>query len=975
MGCPNCGVLNPPEADRCQKCDTPLPKEGATLTSFAPSGWSAPAVEVTETAKPGELQPGTVLANRYEIVRVLGEGGMGAVYQARDRELDRMVALKIIRSELAGNAEILRRFKQELILARQVTHKNVIRIFDLGEAEGVKFITMEYIEGDDLRTLLRTRGKLPPSEVVNIMEQVCRALDAAHSEGVIHRDLKPQNIMVDKQGKVYVMDFGIARSTLLPGMTQTGALIGTPEYMSPEQAKGVELDARSDLFSLGIIFYELLTGQAPYRAETAMALLWKRLEERARPPSELDSTIPRPLSDIVCKCLEADREKRYAGAAQLLEDLESLHGPRPGTRAVSARAAAMSRNLKWGLAGALVVVLVMAGVIFRMKKFSGPPPAPSPVTLLVADFDNKTGDAVFDGTLEPVLGIALEEASFINLFNRGQARKMGAQLRADSARLDESLARLVALREGVFAVVAGSIAPERNGYKIYVTTVVPATGKSMVQEDLFASSKQDVLTAASKIAARIRKGLGDKNAGSGGASAAETFTAGSIEAAHEYALAQDSQWAGRWDAAIEHYQKATQLDPNMGRAYSGIAAVYANTGRPQDALRYYQSALSKIGRMTEREKIRTRSSYYLAVRNPDKAIDELDLLVKKFPSDTAGISNLALAYFYRRDMVHAIELARRYLEIYPKNVPQRNNLGLYAMYAGDFDTAIREQQEALKLNPEFELAYVGMALSQLGKGQLADAAATYARLERLSPRGASMAAQGLADLALYEGRSADAAALLEKGIAADSQAKNLDAAAIKLATLAQATLLLGRSGPARQAADRALAASQETSVLYWVATAYLYSGQESKAMNIARQLDASLEPDPRAYAKLIEAEAQLRRGNGAEAVRTAQASQGISDTWLGRFTLGRAYLERKAFIEASSEFDTCLRRRGEATAAFLDEAPTYHLIPAIYYYLGRAQEGLNSPAASESYKTFLAAKGKGGQDPLVADARRRLGSP
>ncbi len=968
MGCPNCGVLNPPEADRCRKCDTPLPKEADTLTSFAPSGWSA-AVAVARTAKPGELQPGTVLANRYEIVRILGEGGMGAVYQARDRELDRMVALKIIRSELAGNAEILRRFKQELILARQVTHKNVIRIFDLGEAEGVKFITMEYIEGQDLRTLLRTKGKLPPSDVINIMEQVCRALDAAHNEGVIHRDLKPQNIMVDKQGKVYVMDFGIARSTLVPGMTQTGALIGTPEYMSPEQAKGVELDARSDLFSLGIIFYEVLTGQAPYQADTAMGLLWKRLQKRARRPIELDSTIPRPLSDIVSKCLEADRDQRYASAAQLLEDLESLHGPRPGTRA-----AAMSRGLKWGVAGTLALVLAVAGIAFRMKRLSAPPPKMPPVTLLIADFDNKTGDSVFDGTLEPVLGIALEEASFINLFNRGQARKTGSRLRTDSTQLDESLARLVALREGVTAVVAGSIAPERSGYKVYVTTVNPATGKPTLREDVFAFSKQYVLAAASKIAARIRKGLGDTSAGSLLGSAAETFTAGSIEAAHEYAQAQDSQWTGKWDEAIEHYQKATQLDPNMGRAYAGIAAVYANTGRTQDAAHYYQLAVSKIDRMTDRERLRTRSGYYLLVRNPDKAIDELNLLVKQFPSDTAGISNLALAYFYRRDMAHALELARRYLDIYPKNVPQRNNVGLYAMYAGDFDTAIREQQEALKLNSQFELAYVGMALSQFGKGQLADAAATYARLEKLSPRGASMAAQGLADLSLYEGRSADAAALLERGIGVDSQAKNKDGAAIKLVTLAQANVLLGKSGPARQAADRALAASQDTGVLYWAARTYISAGAESKAMNLARQLAASLEPDPRAYAKLIEAEAQLQRANGLEAVRLAQAAQGISDTWLGRFTLGRAYLDVKAFVEASSEFETCLRRRGEATAAFLDESPTYHLIPTVYYYLGRAQEGLNSPAAAESYKTFLAAKEKGGQDPLVADARRRLGT-
>jgi len=224
------------------------------------------------------LAPGTLLAGRYEVLQLLGRGGMGAVYKARDKELDRFVALKLIRPEFARNPEVLRRFKQELILARQVTHKNVIRIFDLGQSDGIKFITMDFVEGHDLRHLLQERGKFPPSEAAKIMLQICRALEAAHAEHVIHRDLKPQNVMLDKRGRVFVMDFGIARSAHLPGMTQTGALIGTPEYMSPEQARGETLDERSDVFSLGVIFYEILTGKPPYPSDTPLATRWKRMQ-------------------------------------------------------------------------------------------------------------------------------------------------------------------------------------------------------------------------------------------------------------------------------------------------------------------------------------------------------------------------------------------------------------------------------------------------------------------------------------------------------------------------------------------------------------------------------------------------------------------------------------------------------------------------------------------------------------------------
>jgi len=306
----------------------------AVVANAGATGWSVP-IQKKHTGPFGPLEPGAVLGDRYEIIKSLGEGGMGAVYKATDRELDRLVALKVIRPELAGHPEILRRFKQELILARQVTHKNVIRIFDLGMADGRKFITMEYIEGRDLKSILVERKKIPASEAVPIIRQICRGLEAAHTEGVVHRDLKPQNIMVDAGGRVWVMDFGLARSMELAGMTRTGALMGTPDYMSPEQARAEKVDARSDLFSLGIIFYEMITGVLPFQAETLMATLLKRVQEKAAPPCELDPAIPRQLSAVVMKCLEVDREKRYQTTGEMLADLGGDSSSGSGSGAVA----------------------------------------------------------------------------------------------------------------------------------------------------------------------------------------------------------------------------------------------------------------------------------------------------------------------------------------------------------------------------------------------------------------------------------------------------------------------------------------------------------------------------------------------------------------------------------------------------------------------------------------------------------------
>src|ERR1700730_13233723 len=402
MQCPLCLTENPATADRCGKCSTPLPISDVTIS---PTGvgrteaWSVavPPRPSSEAAAKGQLEPGTVLAERFEILQLLGQGGMGAVYKARDTELERLVALKLIRPELASHPEILRRFKQELILAREVTHRNVIRIFDLGQAQGIKFITMEYVEGRDLKGLIHEKGKYTAEEAVPIVLQIAAALEAAHRAGCVPRELKPQNVMTDKDGRVYVMDFGIARSLEHQGMTQTGALMGAPEYMSPEQAKGEKVDARSDLFALGIIFYEMLTGISPFKADTAMAMMFKRTQERATPLSQLNLGVPAIISDIVSKCLEIKTEERYQSAREVISDLEAWKGGAPHSTIVptSRRIRYAPSYQKWLVIGTVAAILASAGYVFRDKLSLRPAVAPAPaapIALAILPFHNASTD-------------------------------------------------------------------------------------------------------------------------------------------------------------------------------------------------------------------------------------------------------------------------------------------------------------------------------------------------------------------------------------------------------------------------------------------------------------------------------------------------------------------------------------------------------------------------------------------------------
>jgi len=917
------------------------------------------------------------LGGRYEILQTIGEGGMGAVYKAEDRELGRTVALKVIRPELASNPDILQRFKQEILLASKITDRNIIRIYDLGDAEGVKFITMEFVEGDDLRHILQRQGKLPPAEAVDIMEQVVSGLRAAHRVGVIHRDLKPGNIMRARDGRVLVMDFGLARSLQGDGMTRTGTMLGTMEYMSPEQAQAKDLDARSDIFTVGLILYELLTGIMPYQAESAIASLLKRTQQRAIPISDIDKNVPGVLSNIVSKCLERDPALRYPSSDDLLADLHAWQG-KGGPSKVSASTAGLwlnrIRELSWSwiaLVALLLVVMVAATAWYFSRKKTVAVVAHAPVSVLVADFQNNTSDSLFDDTLEPMVNVALEGASFINAYNRGNARRLAGKLPNPTSKLDEQAARLVAVSQGVSAIVTGSLSRRSDGYRLSVEAIDAVTGKTLATANVTAANKDAVLLEVPKVAAPIRKALGDTTPESVQLAATQgSFAASNLEAVHQYGIAMEEQSAGKMQDALQSFSKAAELDPNFARAYAGMAATSRSLGNEENAEKYIKVALEHVDRMSERERYRIRGLYYLYSGDFAKCIEEYTALVKLYPADNLGHNNLAGCYNELHNYPKALEEMQSALQTTPNSAMYRLNISVLSTYTGDFQTAEQQARTVLQSNPSFEQAYEFLAYAQLGQGQLAQAAETYQKVGKLGPLGASISASGLADLALYEGRFSEAARILESGAAADLAAKN-SREAEKFAVLAYTQLLWGHKGAALEAAKRALLNTQKVNVRFLVARVLVEAGETQKARALAASLGSELNPEAQANAKLIEGEVALHDKDARQAIQLFTEANKLLETWVGRYDLGRAYLEAGLNVEADSEFDLCLKWRGEAME--LLDGPTYGYFPPVYYYQGRVRDGMKSSGAADSYRTYLSIRGKSSEDPLVPEVRRRLG--
>jgi tetratricopeptide (TPR) repeat protein len=1019
MSCPGCGRETSASQERCPACGTILTatlgtgaftaisdsiaQASAAATGSFPVTGNLDAVTqgehtraVAQTRSPGAdsgaldwkgpLQPGEAFGSRYHIIRLLGMGGMGAVYQAWDSELGVAVAIKVVLPGVASDpeaaADVERRFKRELLLARQVTHKNVVRIHDLGEIDGIKYITMSYVEGSDLASILRQQGALPVARALAIARAVASGLAAAHAEGVVHRDLKPANIMIEKNDDALIMDFGIARSTgrgvaerlsgisappgSLPGgqalnRTMVGTVVGTLEYMAPEQAKGQAVDQRADIYSFGLIVYDMLVGRSrAQRSTSAIAELQARMSQ---PPPSVKASVPEvpdPLDRLISQCLDPDRDKRFATTVDLVAALNKLDDK--GGLIPIAR-----RITRWGVAATAALVVVLLGVTyFVTRRAVEPVQAHDPVSVLIADFQNGTNDPSFDGTLEPTLRRGLEDAGFVTAYDRGRIRPTFGVAPPDV--LNEANAREFAVRQGLGVVVSGSIESRGSGYDVGVKAVQAVTGDELVNTRSRASSKDEVLAVATRLVTTVRRALGDETSDSAQIFAMRSISAASLEVVRYYAVALEAQSDGKYEQAREAALKAVELDPTFGMGYSLLGGMSRNLGNLQDAEKYGNQALSYLGGMTERERFATRGFYYRVTGDHQQCVKEYGEMTARYPADVGAHNQRALCLSKLRDMRESVDEIRQAVQILPKRVLFRSNLAVYAAYAGDFQTA---EKEARAIPEPNDLAMLAIAFAQLGQGLLTEASGTFDQVKSTSPRGASWAASGLAHMALYEGRFSDAARLFEQGAAADLASKNSDRAARKLTSLAFTELSRGRTAPAIAAAERALQSSNAMEVRFLAARVFIQAGAVDKARPLAAELSSALPAEPQAYGKILEGAIALKNGDSRQAIKILGDANSVLDTWIGHFDLGQAFLKEGALPQADSEFDRCIQRRGEALALLVDEEPTYGYFPTAYYYQGLVRQGLKNASFADSYREYLNIRGKSTEDPLLPDVRKR----
>ncbi|MCW8844927.1 MAG: tetratricopeptide repeat protein [Gammaproteobacteria bacterium] len=625
---------------------------------------------------------------------------------------------------------------------------------------------------------------------------------------------------------------------------------------------------------------------------------------------------------------------------------------------------------------AFLVIALSFSLYMNFTRKGGPivEAIPDPVSILIADFNNETGETIFSGTLEQSLALGLEGAPFISSFSRDTARQVAEQLKP-GATLDGAAAQLVAVREGIKMVLQGYIKPEGSGYLMGVSAVNTETNEEVVNSEVKARDRAAVLSAIGELATAVRKELGDVSA-DGIEAARETFTAGSLEAAHLYLEGKDLSNHGEDDKAIEKYKLALEADPKFGRVYAGWANSAHRLGRQDESQQAWEKALELLDSMTPREKYRTLGNYYLSTTgNYAQAIESFNQLVERYPADDASYNNLAVAYFLNLQFPEAMDAGRKALAIYPKIAIYRGNYALYSMYAGDFTSAIEISDSLMVDLPGFYVSYLARAVSLAVKDELDKADADYQAMSGLNAQSASLAALGRADLLLYQGKAQEAVTLLNGAIESDLALNYASLANTKLITRARAQRLLGDHQGAMTSLAKVLELHPSAAKRALVALEYVALGEYAKSDDVAQPLKHMLQAQSRAWWSIAQGERLMAQGDLVTALDELDKAIGLADLWLARLAKGKAYVKAGYHAEALAELETCLERHGEATAILLDDQPSLNYLPELYYWMSQAQWGLGmKEAATSSMETFLAHR-EGLSDPMSEEGRLRMALP